>query len=102
MDWQFLIQQLRQFIFTMANNGHWVFLGTLAITVVGLGPIGRGLGSRLRSGKSLDAADPTLRALRGDLAELSARQDFAASILVELKRRGPRAGRDAESPSPVP
>ena len=99
MDWQFIIQQLRQFLFDMANHGAAVFLGTLGITVLGLGPIGRALASRIRGGAADDA---TLGALQQELSELNRRQDYAEGILVELRRRALPSSSQAEEPSPVP
>lgn len=97
MGSEFLIQQLRQFIFMLANNGHWVFLGTLGIGVFGLGPIGRALAARIR-GPAADQA--SLDALKAGIADLQERLDFSERVLTELRQRALGPGDGAPQPAP--
>ena len=94
MDSGFLIQQLRQFIFTLASHGDVVFLGTLGIAVFGLGPIGRALAARLRGVQA--GSD---EALKSGLAEVQERLDFSERILGELRARLLGSGA-ADQPTP--
>ena len=89
MDSAFLIQQLRQFIFTLASSGATVFLGTLAIGVFGLGPIGRAIAARIRSShpSQLPPEDPSLPALKAAMGEVLERLDFSERVLTELHDR---------------
>lgn len=94
MDSSFLVQQLRQFIFMLASYGHVVFLGTLAITVFGLGPIGRAIASRIRSGSTPapPVSDPALAALTTTIGEVLERLDFSERLLTELNHKALGAG----------
>jgi len=83
----FWTRQFSQFIFMLASHGDVVFLGTLAITVLGLGPIGRALAARIRGGSALALADDSLGALRNGMTELQERLDFSERILGELRQR---------------
>lgn len=87
MDSEFLIQQLRQFIFDLASNGHVVFLTTLGILVFGLGPIGRAIAKRIRGSESPPLEDPSLPALKASVSELQERLDFSERVLAELRDR---------------
>jgi phosphoglycerate dehydrogenase-like enzyme len=82
-------QQWHQFIFMLANNGAMVFLGTLAIGVFGLGPIGRALAARLRGSATpaLPDSDPSAAALKATLDEVIERLDFSERVLSELNSR---------------
>ena len=101
MDSSFLVQQLRQFIFILASYGHIVFLGTLAITVFGLGPIGRAIASRIRSGPTPNppVSDPSLAALTATIGEVVERLDFSERLLTELNHNALGAGsRQGQAP----
>ena len=87
MDSAYLIQMLRQFVFACASYGHIVFLGTLGITVIGLGPIGRAMASRIRGGRALEPNDPALREVKTELSELQGRLDFSERVLLEVRQR---------------
>ena len=89
MDRDFLIQQLGQFIFTLASNGPVVFLGTLGILVFGLGPIGRGIARRIATTEvpPLPAEDPAAASLKATVAELQERLDFSERVLADLRER---------------
>ena len=73
----------------LATNGHIVFLGTLAIAVFGLGPIGRAIASRIRGGvaPALPIEDPSLVAPKSAMGEVLERLDFSERMLTELSRR---------------
>jgi hypothetical protein len=83
------MQQLRQFIFMLASFAHIFFLGTLAITVFGLGPIGRAIASRIRSGPAPapPARDPSLADLTTTIGEVLERLDFSERLLTELNHK---------------
>jgi hypothetical protein len=83
MDSAFWFRQFSQFIFTLASHGDVVLLGTLAISVFGLGPIGRALAARIRGTPS----DDSLAALRSGMSELQERLDFSERVLGELRQR---------------
>jgi hypothetical protein len=87
MDSEFLIQQLRQFIFTLASQGPLVFLGTLGILVFGLGPVGRALAARIRGSEFRPGLpqDPSVTGLQATVSELQERLDFSERMMAELR-----------------
>ena len=98
MDGAFLMRQLEQFIYMLASHGHIVFLGTLGITVFGLGPIGRALAARIRGTTSALSDEASLSALKAGLTELQGRLDFSERIL-NVRQRLIGSG---ESAPPIP
>jgi hypothetical protein len=83
----FWLQQWHQFIFDLATHGTAVFLGTLAIGVFGVGPIGRALAARIRGSSALPAGDPSLPEMKAVLGEVLERLDFSERVLTELHQR---------------
>jgi len=85
----FWVQQWHQFIFVLANNGATVFLGTLIVAVLGLGPIGKAIARRLssKSAPAFPAPDPSLVEMRATLEEVLERLDFSERVLSELRGR---------------
>ena len=85
----FWMQMWHQFVFTLADHGAAVFLGTLAIGTFGFGPIGRALAARLR-GSPLPIAptgDASLPTIKASLDEMLERLDFSERVLAELHSR---------------
>ncbi len=93
------LQQWHQFIFDLANHGAIVFLGTLGIGVFGLGPIGRAIAARIRSGPTgaLPPSDPSLPAMKAMLEEALERLDFSERVLTALDQR--TGGNPAQLPA---
>lgn len=77
------------------------FFGTIVTALVGLGPIGRAIGDRLR-GKAagslvelheqLDEVLSRLEEMQRQLGDLGERQDFAERMLAQARERGLLAG----------
>ena len=79
--------QWHQLVFVLVNNAATLFLGTLGVTVFGLGPIGRGLAARLRGDHATPLEDPSLPALKSAMNEVLERLDFSERVLSELHQR---------------
>ena len=95
----FLIQQLRQFIFVIAEHGDIVLLGSLGLVTLGFGPIGRGIGARLRRNVDADRRELAAAGMRTEVDELRERLDFSERVVGELRcRLGAAASRTVDEP----
>ena len=79
--------QWHQLVWTLVTHAPTIFLGVLGITVFGLGPIGRGIGARLRGEHAKPLEDPSLPALKSAMSEVLERLDFSERVLSDLHRR---------------
>lgn len=81
----FWLREWHQFIFTIASQGPLMVLGVLSITVLGLGPIGRAIAARIRSGPSGALPDESLEAVRHGMADVQERLDFSERMLADVR-----------------
>jgi hypothetical protein len=96
----FWIRQWHQFIFELATNGAAVFLGTLGITVLGLGPIGRAIAARIRGGPAGALPENTLDELRSGMTEMQERLDFSERMLTDVRQKLLEPGKPIEPREP--
>lgn len=96
----FWARQFSNFIYALATHGHVIVLGTLAITVFGLGPIGRALAARIRGGPALPQDDPTVGALKAGISDVQERLDFSERVLAELRQQRLGSGKGASPAGP--
>jgi hypothetical protein len=79
---------LRQIVWNLAGNASTLIVALSATVIIGLGPIGRGIGRFLgsRGGKQNDKLpDPTQAAL----AEIAERLDFMERALLAIRSDSP-------------
>lgn len=82
---------LRQIMWNLAGNAATILVTLSATAIIGLGPIGRGLGEFLRN-RSGRRRDDLQDATRTALAEIAERLDFMERALVAIKEgRAPAA-----------
>ena len=74
-DW--LLQQL---LSGLATNATTLLISFFTVSVFGLGPIGRGLGARLRG-----TADQEARRLQAEIDQLNERLDFSERLLHQVR-----------------
>ena len=96
----FWLRQWHQFIFTLSSQGPIVLLGTLSVTILGLGPIGRAIAARIRSGPLGALPDETLEALRSGMADLQERLDFSERMLTDVRQKLLEPGKPIEPREP--
>ena len=96
----FWLNQWHQFIFQLASHGASVFLCTLGITVVGLGPIGRAIAARIRGGPAGALPDETLEALKSGMAEMQERLDFSERMITDVRQHLLEPGKPIEPREP--
>ena len=73
---------LQQFLSNLASNASTILISFFTVGVLGLGPIGRGLGRRLRG---TTAAEDEARQLRAEVELIQERLDFSERVLHQLR-----------------
>lgn len=95
----FWARQFSQFIFDLATHGTTVLLGTLTVTILGLGPIGRAIAARIRGGPGA-LPDGSIDALKSGMADMQERLDFSERMLTDVRQHLLEPGKPVEPREP--
>jgi hypothetical protein len=82
MDPEILGWLLQQLLADLASNASIILISFFSVGVLGLGPIGRGLGRRLRGST---AAEDEAQRLRAEVELIQERLDFSERVLHQLR-----------------
>lgn len=82
MDPEILSWLTQKLLVNLVDNASTIILTVFTVSVVGLGPIGRGLGRRLRGSTE---AEEESRRLQSEVEQLHERLDFSERLLHQLR-----------------
>lgn len=71
---------IQRLLVGLADNASTILISLFTVSVFGLGPIGRGLGARLRG-----SADEESRRLQAEVDQLNERLDFSERLLHQVR-----------------
>jgi hypothetical protein len=82
MDPEIIAWLTQKLLVNLVDHASTIILTVFTVSVVGLGPIGRGLGRRLRG--STEAEEESHR-LQAEVEQLNERLDFSERLLHQLR-----------------